>query len=104
MFSLAELAKTLKGCAINSSISDEEFLNALLGPFVTAGRVKAREGKEFWLDKSRTSRILNGHCDVPIFLRKVLARYGLEDAVADGMTSFVQDTLDPALEEYSSIK
>ena len=46
MLTLASLAKTAKRYALDSSISDEAFLNALLEPLVTAGRVKARGGKD----------------------------------------------------------
>lgn len=99
MLTLASLAKTAKRYALDSSISDEAFLNALLEPLVTAGRVKARGGKEFSLDKSRTSLVVNGKCDVPNSLRKALARYGLEDAMTCEFESFVEDRIDLSLFE-----
>lgn len=97
MLTLSSLAKTAKRYALDSSISDEAFLNALLEPLVTAGRVKARGGKEFALDKSRTSLVINGKCDVPLRLRKALARYGIEDSVALEFGSFVEDCIDCSL-------
>lgn len=99
MLTLASLMKTAKRYALDSSISDESFLNALLEPLVVAGRVKARGGKEFALDKSRTSLIVNGKCDVPKSLRKTLVRYGIEDRVAIEFGSFVDDFIDGSLFE-----
>lgn len=97
MLTLSSLMKTAKRYALDSSISDETFLNALLEPLVTAGRVKARGGKEFRLDKSRTSLVVNGRCDVPLSLRKPLARFGIEDRTAGEFEKFVNDCIDVSL-------
>ncbi|MDO4400595.1 MAG: DUF6430 domain-containing protein [Coriobacteriia bacterium] len=99
MLTLASLAKTAKRYALDSSTSDEAFLNALLEPLVIAGRVRARGGKEFSLDKSRTSLVINGKCDVPNSLRKALVRFGLEDTVTHEFGSFVEDCIDLSLFE-----
>ena len=87
----------MKLFALDSSVSDETFLNALLEPLVTAGRVKGRGGINFHLDKSRTSQVMNGRCDVPAVLRKALARYGIADAVANEFAGFVDEYLDAGL-------
>ena len=94
---LASLTKTAKKCSINTAISEEEFLNALLKPYIDAGRIKRRKGEEFVLDKSRTSKILNGHCDVPVELRKALVRYGIEEGTANNLDVFFQETVDVSL-------
>lgn len=96
MLTLSSLVKTSKRFSLDSSVSDEEFLNALLEPLVTAGRVHGRGGIKFHLDKSRTSQILNGKCDVPAALRKALPRFGIEDSVADEYSTFVTDSIDPS--------
>lgn len=97
MLTLASLAKTAKRFALDTSVSDEEFLNALLEPLVVAGRIKGRGGIDFHLDKSRTSQILNGRCDVPGALRKALARYGIEESVENEFSGFVDEFIDASL-------
>ncbi len=97
MLTLSALTKTSKRFALDSSISDEKFLNALLEPLVIAGRIRGRGGIEFHLDKSRTSLILNGKCDVPAALRKALPRFGIEDSVASEYSMFVNDSIDSSL-------
>ena len=94
---LALLTRTLKKCTFDTSLSEEAFLNAILEPYVEAGRVKRRKGEPFKLDKSRTSKILNGRCDVPTELRKALARYNIEEATADGFGAVFDDCLDISL-------
>lgn len=59
-----------------------------------AGRVKARGGKPFELDKSRTSRILSGKTDVPRDLRKALSRFGLEGGTAKCFDAFLSEYFD----------
>ena len=97
MLTLAVLTKTAKRYALDSSVSDEEFLNALLEPLVVAGRIRGRGGIDFHLDKSRTSQVLNGRCDVPGALRKALARFGIEDSVANEFSGFVDEFIDTSL-------
>ena len=97
MLTLASLTRTAKGYALDASVSDESFLNAMLEPLVTAGRVKARGGKAFELDKSRTSRIVNGRCDVPLSLRKALPRFGIEESTARGFDTFLSEFMDMGL-------
>lgn len=94
IFNLACLVKKAQGCAIDPSISDKEFLNAFLEPIVEAGRVTARGGKPFELDKSRTSKILNGRADVPKALRDALKRFGIEDETAKCFDAFLSEHFD----------
>lgn len=91
---LSSLVRTAKMYALDSSITDEEFLNALLEPIVRAGNVKAKKGAEFKLDKSRTSKILSGKADVPIQLKKPLGRIGIEEKVSEGFEPFLEERFD----------
>lgn len=61
---------------------------------MSAGRVKGRGGVDYCLDASRTSRLLSGKADVPKALKKGLSRYGIVEATARRMGSFVSDYLD----------
>lgn len=99
MLTLASLTRTAKSYALDASVSDEAFLNALLEPLVSAGRIKARGGRQFELDKSRTSRVVNGRCDVPLALRKALPRYGIEVSTAKGFGPFLAEFMDMGLFE-----
>lgn len=72
-------------------------INALLEPYVIAGRVRGREGADFYLDKHRTSRIMNGQADVPLALRRVELQHGLGARVARECALLFDETLDPAL-------
>ena len=47
MLKLSDLTKLIKSFARNSAISDEEFLNAFLFPFVIAGNIKNKNDKDF---------------------------------------------------------
>lgn len=96
MLTLSELTKIVKRYSRNPSISNEEALNALLEPYIIAGCVKERNGLNFYLDKHRTSKLLNGKCDVPINLRKVIARVGLEKETADNFDVFFDEVMDIA--------
>lgn len=94
MTALFSLVKTVKNYALDSSVTDEEFLNAFLDPYVSAGRIKGRGGISYYLDAPRTSRLLSGKADVPKALKKALPRYGIVKATARGMSLFVSDYLD----------
>ena len=94
MIQLGTLTKMIKPYSKNKSISNEELLNGLLEPFVSATAVKNRYGEEFHLDKARTSRILNRKEDVPVELRKELERYGVEAKTENGMQAFIEDYID----------
>lgn len=87
--------KSAKKCAYNPSVSNEEFLNALLEPYVFAGGVVAKGGTAFRLDKHRTSKILSGQADVPLALRKVSLQHGLERRVSEGCAILWDETLNP---------
>ena len=101
MLKLSELTKLIKSFARNSSISDEEFLNAFLFSFVIAGNIKNKNGEELRLDKARTSKIMNQKDDVPTKLREALSIYGIADKTREEMQTFVEDYLDPA--EYKAL-
>ena len=95
MIQLGQLTKRLKRYAKNRSISDEDFLNGLLEPYVSVTGIKNRNGEEFHLDKASTSNIVSGKDDVPGVLRKQLERYGVEDETEKEMQMFIEDYLDP---------
>ena len=48
---LAQYVKCLKKHAKNRKISDEAFLNAVLNPFVIAGKIENRMREEIYFDK-----------------------------------------------------
>lgn len=83
--------RTAKKYAIDSSVSNEEFLNAFIQPYIEAGRIKARNGDVFHLNAPRTSNLVNGKADVPHALKKSLGRFGIADATAKHMDAFVDD-------------
>ena len=91
---LSDLTKLLKAFAKNPSISDEEFLNALLLPYVIAGKIRNKNKEEFSLNKSRTSKIMNQKEDVPSKLREALSIYGIIDETKEEMRSFIDDYID----------
>lgn len=92
---LATLSKSVKNHAANRSITDEDFLNAFLGPYVDAGHIRNRFGEEYVLDKARASKLLSGKEDVPRALRSELSRVGLLETVAAGFSDFVTDYVSP---------
>ncbi len=75
-------------------MTDEDFLNALLEPYVQVGKIKGRGGADFHLDAPRTSRILNGKADVPKALKKPLRRFGIEEDVAKRAGIYLDDHFD----------
>lgn len=96
MLKLSELTKQLKVFALNSAISDEEFLNAFLLPFVIAGDITNKNHEEFHLDKARTSEIMNQKAEVPTKLRKALSIFGIKEKTIAEMYSFLEDYIDPS--------
>ena len=96
------LVKTLKKYAIDINISDEVFVNALLHPFVIAGRITNKNKDEFYLNKSRVSELLNQKKDVPGRLRKALQIIGIEEETEKHMPGFIDDYLDEAKISYLS--
>ena len=95
MINLSDLTKLLKMYAINSSISDEEFLNAFLNPLIMAGNITNKNGDEFYLNKNRTSEIMNHKADVPAKLRNALSFYGIKENTIKEMDLFLADYIDP---------
>lgn len=91
LLTLSHLTKTVKKYVLDSSASNEEILNALLEPYVDAGRVRGRKGEDFHLNAPRTSNLINGKADVPKALRHPLRRYGIVDSTAKNMGSFIAD-------------
>lgn len=97
MLNLSSLVRTARRYAFNTSISNMELINAVLEPYVEAAGVKARGGADFYLDKHRTSKILNGEAEVPLSLRRVSLQHGLERRVASECGVLFDETLDPSL-------
>ena len=92
---LSVFTKQLKEFALNLAISDEEFLNAFLLPFVIAGGITNKNQEEFHLDKARTSEIMNQKTEVPVKLRKALSIFGIKEKTIAEMDSFLSDYIDP---------
>ena len=88
---LAQYVKCLKKYAKNTKISDEIFLNAVLEPYITAGKINNREKDEFYLDKSRTSLLLNRVDDVPSALRNALSKSNLYEDTEENFTYFLDE-------------
>ena len=89
----ASYVKTLKKYAINRKISDETFLNAVLEPYITAGKVNNKLNEDFYLDKSRTSLLLNGSDYTPGALRLALSVSTLYEDTEENFTDFINEQL-----------
>lgn len=101
MFALSSVVRTAKLYALDPTVSDAEFLNAFLEAYVQEGRVKAKMGSEFVLDKYRTSKLLSGKIDVPKQLKKPLAQWGIEERTAKAFEPFLEEYFDLArFEEF----
>ena len=94
MIALAKLVRVLKKYALNPSISDEDFLNEFLRPYVDAGQINNKNGVSFYLDKSRTSDIMSQKVDVPRPLREARRISKIEEKTAENMTSFIDRFID----------
>ncbi|MCF0110352.1 MAG: hypothetical protein HUJ58_00490 [Erysipelotrichaceae bacterium] len=93
---LATYVKCLKRHALNKKISDEEFLNAVLKPYIEAGEIDNKNNEELHLDKSRTSLILNRHEDVPGALRRSLNNENMYPWAEENYKDFINDYMNPA--------
>lgn len=89
----AEYVKCLKKYVVNQDISDEEFVNAVLEPYVMAGKIKNKQKEDYWLNKSRVSRLLSGQDDIPKALRNSLGKVGIYEETRDNFDNFIQDYL-----------
>lgn len=94
MITLSELIRMLKKYAKNPSISDEDFLNEFLAPYVKAGSIKNKYGELFYLDKSRTSEIMARKIDVPKSLREARSFSNIESKTVENMSSFIERFID----------
>jgi len=92
---LAGYVKCLKRYALNKKISDEEFLNAVLKPYIDAGEVDNKYKEEIHFDKSRTSLILSRHDDVPTALRQALNANNIYPWTEENFKDFINKYLDP---------
>ena len=88
---LAGYVKCLQQHALNKNISDEEFLNAVLKPYIDAGEIDNKKNEELHFDKSRTSLILNRHEDVPGALRKALNAINIYPWTEENFKDFIND-------------
>lgn len=96
-FNLAGVCGTSKRYAQDSSISNERFLNALLEPYVVACNVSGRGGENFYLDKHRVSKIVNGLLEVPAALRRARAQHGAERRIATECGILFDEVLDMSM-------
>ena len=92
-FCFSTFAQSVRLHLRNPSLSDVEFVNALLAPYVNAGDVRNRHGRPFDLDKNRVSRLLLRKDEVPTALRNATSIYGIVDSTARNMQDFVDDFL-----------
>lgn len=93
---LAEYVKCLKKFALNKKTSDEEFLNAVLKPYIDAGEVDNKNNEEIFFDKSRTSLILNRHDDVPKALRLALKEDNIYSWTEENFSEFMDRYINPS--------
>lgn len=105
---LAQYVKCLKKHAKNRKISDEAFLNAVLNPFVIAGKIENRMREEIYFDKSRTSLLMNRVDDVPNALREALCVVGLYETTEENFSYFLEDyikeeDMDAIIDEISML-
>lgn len=105
---LAQYVKCLKKYAKNRKISDEGFLNAVLNPFVIAGKIENRMREEIYFDKSRTSLLMNRVDDVPNALREALCVVGVREATEENFSYFLEDyvkdeAMDAIIDEISML-
>lgn len=77
--------------SIDSSISEEDFVNALFEPYIEAGHVKGKSGDYLYLNKSRVSGLLAQKDDVPQAMRKALKRIGIRKQTQEGFAAFVAE-------------
>lgn len=92
---LSGYVKCLKKHALNRNISDEEFFNAVLHPYILAGDIEDKNQEELYFDKSRTSLILNRHEDVPGALRKALNSANIYPWTEENYKDFLADYMNP---------
>ena len=105
---LAGYVKCLKGHALNKKISDEDFFNAVLKPYIDAGEIENKNNEELYFDKSRTSLILNRREDVPSALRKALNNGNIYLWIYENFKDFLREYMNPneiktAIEEISGM-
>ena len=92
---LAAFVKCLKKHALNKKISDEDFFNAVLRPYIDAGQIDNKYDEEIHFDKSRTSLILNRNDDVPKALRKALNAWNIYPWTEENFKDFINAYLNP---------
>ena len=99
MYRLSDLLKTIKDFAKDKGVSDEEFVNGFLQPYIDAAGIKNRNKEMLFLDKQRVSRIMNNKADVPKAFCRELSRSNIRESTAEGFDSFIEDYLDISDEE-----
>lgn len=99
MLTLSSLTRTAKKYAIDSSVSNEEFLNAFIQPYIEAGRIKARNGEVFHLNAPRTSNLVN---DKAFFFLLAVSDFN-EGNVARSASDTVRDALDALIDTYDAM-
>lgn len=92
---LSGYVKCLKKHVLNRYISDEEFFNAVLHPYILAGDIKDKNQEELYFDKGRTSLILNRHEDVPGALRRALNLTDIYPWTEENFRDFLADYINP---------
>jgi len=103
MITLSKLVKILKLYLKNPEQSNEKTMNDFLEPLVLAGKIKDREGKTFYLEKGRVSRILNQKEDVPSTLRNTLEIYDIENKMKENFSDYIDDHINKNLADKLKI-
>lgn len=92
-YCLAIFLKTVKG-ALSDSISEEDLINLLIKNIVTRLNVENRNGELLYIDKQRTSKIMNNQTNVPLPLKRVLSD---ELTSVDSLEQHFRKVLQPIL-------
>ena len=94
MANLATLIKTIKPYCKNPQMSDENFLNEFIAPYVEAGNIKNKNKEPFRLNKSRVSDLLKQKSDIPKVLRVALSLIGIKDKTQEYFGDFIEDYIE----------
>lgn len=96
MLTLSSFVSIAKRYAACSSTSNETLINRLLSPYVETTNITARGGNFFYLDKYRTSKIMQGQADVPRALQEARFQHDLERRLSESCASLWGEVLDPS--------
>lgn len=99
MFNFAEYVKILKKNT-KKKVSNEVFVNDLIGDLVANGNVRDKNGETLYLNKDRVSNLINNREDIQNSLKKALEIYDIEKCVRKDIVGFIEEYF----EEYQISK